>query len=327
MKICFVDTTKLEYSFKDLNNFKIRGSESSIINLSQKISEFGNDVVVFNNSKYEINKHKYSWLNLDRIKNYTNSFDIVISNNDNHILSKFNSKKKFVLSHSILSLEKAFRKKQLFSYFKNRPKYIFLGKYHKKKMSKLFSLFGYQTLNYAVDDIFNKPLKKFKINNDHAFFTSRQDRNLDILIDIWKNNVFKIRNKSKLFITPISLNLKKFNIFNRKLLEKKKYINEIKKSRMVILPGHKAELFCIAAMEASELNLPIVTMGIGSLSERVDHGITGLISKNKYDFSKNIIELYENKVLWNEIRNNLMKKRGQNTWLNASKNLMKILKK
>ena len=39
MKICFVDTTKLEYSFKDLYNKNIRGSESSVINLSTNVSK------------------------------------------------------------------------------------------------------------------------------------------------------------------------------------------------------------------------------------------------------------------------------------------------
>ena len=53
---------------------------------------------------------------------------------------------------------------------------------------------------------------------------------------------------------------------------------------MIILPGHKAELFCLSALEASELCIPIVTMGIGSLAERVEHGVTGLIAKNERNF-------------------------------------------
>ena len=283
-------------------------------------------MVVFNNTKFESKSKNYAWMNLNRAKYYKDSFDIIISSNDSHVLSKFNCHKKYVLSHSILTIEKAFRKKQFFPYFTNKPKYILLGNYHQNEMSKLFSLYGSYILNYGVDEIFNCPLGKFNIDNNLAFFTSRQDRNLDLLVDIWRNGVFKFRNESKLYITPISLDLTKYNIFNRKMLDKKEYIDEIKKSRMIILPGHKAELFCMAAMEATELNLPIVTMGIGSLSERVEHGVTGLISNNKRNFIRNIIELYQNNILWNEIKLNLQKRRGQNTWLHASKNLIKILK-
>ena len=46
MKICFVDTTKLQYSFEDINSQKIRGAESILINLSQKLSSIGLDIMV-----------------------------------------------------------------------------------------------------------------------------------------------------------------------------------------------------------------------------------------------------------------------------------------
>ena len=110
------------------------------------------------------------------------------------------------------------------------------------------------------------------------------------------------------------------------MLSREKFVNEIIKARMIILPGHKAELFCLAALEALELCLPVVTMGIGSLSERIIHGVTGLISKNKDDFSKNIIELYNNHDLWRKIKSNLRLKRGSNSWDIVARNFMKILK-
>ena len=44
----------------------------------------------------------------------------------------------------------------------------------------------------------------------------------------------------------------------------------------MLVPGHKGEVFCLAAEEAKALCVPIVTMGFGSLSERVDHLKTGL---------------------------------------------------
>ena len=95
---------------------------------------------------------------------------------------------------------------------------------------------------------------------------------------------------------------------------------------MIILPGHKAELSCIAAMESSELCIPIVTMGIGSLSERVEHLISGLVSKNKEDFINNIVELYNNDVLWREIKFNLKLRRGNNSWNKIAIDFNKTLK-
>ena len=327
MKICFVDTTKLEYTHNDLNDKKIRGSESSIINLSKLLSKIGHSVSVFNHSKVEIIENMYSWQNISRIGNHKHDFDVVISNNDSEILSKFSCKKKYVLSHSILNFEKAIRKKQFFSYFVNKPRYLLLGNYHKKKMSKIFSIYGSHIINYGVDEIFENQVIPENFDKNLSFFTSRQDRNLDLLIEVWKNGVYKKRKKSKLYITPISSNLTQFNIFNREMLNKKKFINDIIKSRMIILPGHKAELCCLAAMEASELCIPIVTMGIGSLSERVEHCVTGLVSKNERTFVENILELYKNDILWNKIKYNLKLRRGSNSWDKVATDFNKLLKK
>ena len=325
MKICFVDTNKLEYSFEDINNQKLRGAESIFINLSKKLSERGLNIAVFSNCKKENLLKNYSWLNLNRINEFKNNFDIVISNNDTQILDKFNCKKKFVISHSILSIEKSLRKKQFFSYFKNKPKYLLLGNYHKSKMSKIFSIYGTDIINYGVDEIFeNKKISNYN-DNKISFFTSRQDRNLNILIEVWKENIFNKNFDYKLLITPIKENLEQYNIFNRKMLNKEAFIEQISKARMIILPGHKAELYCLSALEASELCIPVVTMGIGSLSERVEHNITGLISKNKHNFAKDILEMYQNDHMWNEIRNNLISKRGQNSWLKASKKFFEII--
>ena len=47
----------------------------------------------------------------------------------------------------------------------------------------------------------------------------------------------------------------------------------------MLVPGHKGEVFCLAAEEARELCIPIVTLGYGSLYERVIHNKTGFLAK------------------------------------------------
>ena len=92
---------------------------------------------------------------------------------------------------------------------------------------------------------------------------------------------------------------------------------------MIILPGHKPELFCLAAEEARELCVPIVTLGIGSLSERVNHNKTGLVAKNKNEFVDFVIELFKNDKLWLSLRSNLMKLRNSRNWDCCAKELLK----
>ena len=95
----------------------------------------------------------------------------------------------------------------------------------------------------------------------------------------------------------------------------------------MLVPGHKAELFCLAAEEAKELCVPIVTLGIGSLKERVIHNTTGFIANNYEEFSFYALKLFEDRNLWNKIRKNLYEQRNKMNWNTSAKNFLKILSK
>ncbi len=326
MKICFLDKTDFSYTFKDKYSAKLRGAENILINLSKTLSNLGNEVFVFNNCDKEFHETNYQWNNLNRTNNKVFSFDIAIANGDARLLNNVTANKKFVISHSLQSIEKFIRKKQLFAYIKNKPTYLLLGKYHEKNRSKILSLFGTKILNYAVDEIFLNENISSSINSRQSIFTSRQDRNLDILINIWKSNIYPLMKDAKLLITPKNdVSLTKYGIIDRKMHTQQHLINDLKNSRLMLVPGHKSELYCLAAEEARELCIPIITLGIGSLSERVQDGITGFIAKNNNQFSEYVIELYSNEKLFNELRNNLINMRGKYTWRVAAKNFMKDL--
>ena len=111
----------------------------------------------------------------------------------------------------------------------------------------------------------------------------------------------------------------------RKLDDRSKLIEDLKKSRVSLIPGHKAELFCLVAEEAKELCIPIVTLGIGCLGERVDHEKNGYIAKNNDEFAYYTLKLFENDSLWLSMRDNLIKERGLKTWKDTANNLLNQL--
>ena len=146
------------------------------------------------------------------------------------------------------------------------------------------------------------------------------------MVDVWKNKINPIIKDAKLLITPKNdQNLIKFNIFDRKLEDQRILIKDLISSKIAIIPGHKAELYCLAAEEAKELCLPIITLGIGSLSERVNHNYDGLIAKDKNELANLVIEMYQNNELWNELRSNLIISRGKKKWKNAAKRFLDII--
>ena len=95
----------------------------------------------------------------------------------------------------------------------------------------------------------------------------------------------------------------------------------------MLVPGHKGEVFCLAAEEAKALCVPIVTMGFGSLSERVDHLKTGYIAKTKSEFINFAIDILNNNKTYLELKKNLMKIRGIRTYENVASDLIKIIDK
>ena len=318
MKICFLDNTKFKYSYLDKHSAMLRGAESILINLTENLKMLGHEVTVFNNCSDDIDNNSSNWFNINKVNKHMN-FDIAVANADMRLLDTVTAAKKFIVSYSLQSIEKFLRKGQLISYFKNKPTILLIGKYHMKNRSKLLSLFGSKIIDIAIDDLFLNTKLTNNIDSNLAIFTSRPDRNLDILIKIWSENILPNFKNVKLLTTPTETVSQSSNIIFRKMDSQENLIKDLLRSKVFLAPGHKAELFCLAAEEARELCLPIVTLGIGSLSERVTHEKTGFIAKNNKDFADYTIELFKNKDLWNSIRANLINLRGSSNWKTSTK--------
>tara|TARA_B100000780_G_C21123687_1_gene455478 strand:- start:607 stop:1587 length:981 start_codon:yes stop_codon:yes gene_type:complete len=313
MNICFLENTFFKYNSTHLYFDTLRGAETVLINLSKSLKKLGHQVTIFNNCPQNEVIEGINWVNINSYF-VKEKFDLAISNNDIRLFDKIISNKKVLISHSLQSIEKFIRKSQFLSYMKHRPKVLLLGNYHKHNRSKLLTLFGDFTINWAVDDAFiQTPINNYVVKN-RAIFTSKEDRNLNILIDIWNKYIAPNKSDAELLTTPSSDIHQLNNIFFRKKGNQKNLIQDLLSSKVFLIPGHKGELFCLAAEEAKELCLPVITLGIGSLSERVIHGVTGFIAKNEKDFANFTLDIFNDKTIYNSIRSNLIKIRGQNNW-------------
>ena len=318
MKICFVDRTEFQYDYNSKYSPILRGAETALINLSEALSNLGHKITIINNCKENKFINNVEWSNINYISKI-NKFDVVIANGDCRLFNYAKADNYILFSHSIQNLEKFLRKKQIFSYLKYKPKICFLGEYHKESWSKFLKIFGSIKLNWAVDDIFINSLLNENMETKQAIFTSKFDRNGELLVKIW-NEYIQPKNKNlKLLITPSTNKNENPNIIDRHIGSQKNMLKDLLNSRVLLIPGHKAELFCLAAEEGRELCIPIVTMGIGSLKERVIHEKTGFIAKDNFEFANYTLELFNNNNLWFKIRNNLLKKRGKSNWEKIAK--------
>ena len=322
MKICFLDSVNVPYTSKDIYSNKIRGAENVLINLSTEFSKLNHEVTIYNNCNNNIKIDNINWINLNNI-NDNPHYDLAITNNNIKLFDKIDASKKVIISHSIQSIEKFIRKGQLFAFLKHKPKVVLLSKYHKNNRNFFLRMHGSFNTDWAVDEIFLQSKLDKKVINEQAIFTSYSDRNLDLLIKIWKEHIFTRDKNKKLLITPIENDYTEYNISNREFGNKTRLISDILSSRLLLIPGHKAELYCIAAEEARELCIPIITLGIGCLNERVDHGKTGFIASNEKEFVDYTIQLFNDDNLWNDIKKNLLSLRGSKKWKNIAEQFIK----
>ena len=308
-KIYFVEKS-IPFNSNDINQSFIGGSEKTLINISNELSNFKNlTIKVFNKTRLNHKINNVEWNNINSISS-ADQPDVLISMSDANLLNLFKCKKNFLWSHSIQSIEKFIRKKQLFSFIKNRPIIILEGEYHYKNRSFFTSMFGKRILPIAVDSEFiNFKVDENILPSKKAIFTTRSDRNLDFLLDTWPSIASKSAN-SYLYINPpydLTDEHLKLGIRLRTKGSKFKLIDELSTARVMLNPGHKGEVFCLAAEEARELCIPIVTMGIGSLRERVKHEITGFIAKNSDEFINYTIKILNDDNCYLNLKKNLIK--------------------
>ena len=324
MKVCFLENTEFSYNSKDLYNPKLRGAETVLINLSSSIKQLGHKVTIINNCPKNENIDGIEWKNINHYDD-NETFELAITNNDIRLFDKITANKKIAISHSLQSLEKFIRKKQILSYLKHKPKIVLLSDYHKKNRSKLLTLFGSFRLDWSVNHLFLEADISHNNNPDRAIFTSKHDRNLDMLLNIWTNLIYPKFNSAKLMVPDNNFNIHHKSIIMRNRGSQKDLIKDLRSSKVFLIPGHKAELFCLAAEEAKEMCLPIVTLGIGCLSERVDHGKTGFVAKNQSEFAKYTIDIFKDNHLYKELKQNLIRQRGKNNWNKTAKKLFDLI--
>ncbi|MDA7597286.1 glycosyltransferase, partial [Candidatus Pelagibacter sp.] len=94
----------------------------------------------------------------------------------------------------------------------------------------------------------------------------------------------------------------------------------------LIIPGHKGETFCNVAEEAKALGIPIITLGYGALSERVQNNYNGFLCENITDFKIKILKLLQDDELYLKFKHNLIKDRGINKWSNTTNRLLELFK-
>ena len=324
--IYFLEYSK-NFNGNDLNSEKIAGSEKTLINISSEIAKNKNiKVKVFNNTKDQININDVEWCNIKNILNFKKP-DFLISMSDINLFPNYKCKK-YLWSHSVQTIEKFIRKGQLIPFLKHKPKIILEGDYHYKNRSWMTSCFGKDILKISADDDFiNTTIDVHNIPKNNVIFNTRPDRNLKVVLEAWKTIKKKVNNAILYINPPYELTKEEINLDIRIRHKGSKFdlIEDLKNSKLMLNPGHKGEVFCLVAEEARTMCLPIVTMGIGSLHERVIDNVTGYICSDLDQLISKSVSILKDDKLYLTLKSNLYEKRKTRTYKEVAYDFLKIL--
>ena len=214
-------------------------------------------------------------------------WDVIISSNESRIFSILRSKKNILWMHNLLQIEKAFRKKQIWSIVKNKINTVFVSKYLDSKTTPLYFFSKTVVINNFLEKSFLNIKKNYE-RKPMYIWSTRRAKGLNYLVYSWTRN-FSLLQNSELHIFGLrndqlpkeltSNKLKKYNIFIHGFVNKKTLINYYSLSSGIICPGYD-ETFCLNAIEGNSAGLPILTFGLTNLKNLVVNESNGFIVKD-----------------------------------------------
>ena len=166
--------------------------------------------------------------------------------------------------------------------------------------------------NFLTDHFYSK---KTILKRKPIFIWSVQrTKGLDKTINIWINEVFPNSKNAKFYIfgvKTIQKNYKQNFLKSKNIFFKGKVnINILRKyysnSMGMICLGYD-ETFCLNALEANSMGLPIISFGYSALNEIIKNNYNGFIIKDYNQLSNKIISIinfnnsYRNKIINNSL--------------------------
>ena len=317
-KVIIIDNSNLSYSGEDINGVNLRGTETSLILLAEQFIRLGIEVHFCNNILKAKVFNGVKYFNKKEIDK-TYLYNLAIAVSDANQFDNVNALKKAVFSNSNQPLEKFVRKNQLLPFLKHKPVLVTLCNYQYNKRSFLTSFYGKRMIPITVDPKFiNADIDLTYIPKKKVVYNIRSNRNLDWLLDIWCKKILPSNKDFELYITPDIINysdkLREQNIFLRKIGSRSEMIEELKEYRALTYLGHKSDIFTLTCEESAKLCLPLITFGIGSISDRVQHNETGFLAKNDQEFADYTIKLLNDDSFYLNLKRKMQKKRKENNW-------------
>ena len=228
--------------------------------------------------------------------------------------------------HNEVSLWRELRRCRFPALWRHRPAAVFCGTTQARAASRMLPLRCRTVLPHGLPARILSAEPAAAPPPPHAIFVSQAYRGLAGLIRLWAKQIAPALPAARLsaYIAPADIpayatmaeKIPSIAILPRQPNAAMPAI--LKAARVLLAPGHRAETFCLAAAEAGAMGVPVITLGIGALRERVQHGKTGYICRTGSAFAAHTRAVLTDDALWHTLHAHALVTRKTLGWDNIA---------
>ena len=292
------------FEYKDIEN--VRGAERTFLYLAEALSKRGHEVLLASSPQNGLTRQGSVQL-ADFGTACLLDFDVAISNNYAKAFDGVKAPLKLVWTHNP-GFSWSHIKADYLSKLRHRPHLVHLSEYTRRR-SWFLPRSGQTIIHHGMPSelLASRSLRK-DAPAPVAVFSSQAGRNLRMVVRAWRDAVHPAVPNARLLVTaevrPRDLGdvevheLQSLNIEVVGTLPWSKLMDLLRRSRVLVAPGHFAETFNLLTVEAAACGVPTVTMGIGALRERVLHEETGWVASSVPELGSALIRVLSDDHLW-----------------------------
>lgn len=323
MRISIIPPLKSHFNIQSASNEGLGGIETCCIELTKAFSNRGHFVNFFTGTHDRSKKRNISNYGFDEI--HIPDADFVLSCNNPVPLMQAKGKSILWL-HNPIAIEKSVRMGFMGPILKLRPHAVFGSRTAKLAFSRLYPFKSREIIPLGISNefLFGQTHKK---RDKRFIWSSQPQRGLTLAINAWVNAFPNLPDGCEFVIfgaKAAEVNIpekmaQSVNIIFKARSNKKDLADFYETSLALVSLGAQDETFCLVAAEAQSMGLPVLTMGIGALAERVSHGINGIVVKNIDELSSAFIQLAKDDELALFLKEGSLANRTQFSWERTAK--------
>lgn len=308
------------YSGQTLRCAAMGGTESSVVQLAEALARRGHDVAVFNGVTREALEFGVTWAPISRARGKARG-EIGVAVASPKAFQGLDFRNPVFWLHNPTNSWRQIKRGNLPSLLRARPDLIVLGEYHDAKVPRWLPFRRRLVISHGVHPDFFRSSPAVEAPAPRAIFTSQPYRGLDWLLNLWGEIKGRVPSATLHVFAPRAHQAAQNAVRGapsgvqfRGAVSRPALIGELGQARVQFIPGHRDETYCLAAAEAIAAGVPVVTLGLGALCERVRHGRTGFIARDKDEFVARAVALLSDNALWRSMHEACLSEAALTTW-------------